>query len=473
VEQEERLDIEQRVYMERVRVFFRHAVGTQIRSSIAIFFVGLSLYYANVSPWRIGVWAGLFALVTAGMALVELRYRHARLTWENAKAWVMVRVSLGVATGLMMGAGAFLLPAQGNVASELMIYIVLITGVSITFIGYTTMPAYSIGMGLTCMALLTISFLRAQDRLHYTLAVMVVLSLYFLIKKTLEVSRTTTEAIRNNEQLRIVNEQLQIEIEKRHEAEREARTARDAALEASSAKSDFLANMSHELRTPMNAVLGFSGALKSGIAGPLNAKQAEYIEDIQNSGEHLMTLINDLLDLSTVEAGKFEIKAEVFDLSKQIERCLPLVRKQAEAGGVAIDFDVPGDFPMLYGDHRLVRQMVLNLLSNAIKFSPNGDRVTLGARQGTNGMVSVWVADKGAGIPPEDIPRVMLPFEQTELGKTKEGTGLGLPLVKRIAELHGGDFVLESVLGEGTVATINFPASAIAGDNDNLQARTN
>ena len=473
MEQEERLDIEQRVYMERVRVFFRHAVGTQIRSSIAIFFVGLSLYYADIPLWRIAVWAGLFALVTAGMALVELRYRHATLTWENAKAWVRVRVSLGVATGLMMGAGAFLLPAQGNVASELMIYIVLITGVSITFIGYTTMPAYSIGMGLTCMALLTISFLRVQDRLHYTLAVMVVLSLFFLIKKTLEVSRTTTEAIRNNEQLRIVNEQLQVEIEKRHEAEREAHAARDVALAASSAKSDFLANMSHELRTPMNAVLGFSGALKSGIAGPLNAKQTEYIEDIQNSGEHLMTLINDLLDLSTVEAGKFDVKPEVFDFPEQIERCMPLVRKQAETAGVTIDIDIPGDFPMLYGDHRLVRQMVLNLLSNAIKFSTNGDRVTLGARHATNGMVTVWVVDKGAGIPPDDIPRVMLPFEQTEFGKTKEGTGLGLPLVKRIAELHGGDFVLESVLGEGTVATINFPASAIAGDNDNLQARTN
>ena len=155
-------------------MFFRHAVGTQIRSSIAIFFVGLSLFYADIPLWRIAVWAGLFALITAGMALVELRYRHATLTWDNAKAWVKVRVSLGVATGLMMGAGAFLLPAQGNVASELMIYIVLITGVSITFIGYTTMPAYSIGMGLTCMALLTISFLRVQDRLHYTLAVMVV-----------------------------------------------------------------------------------------------------------------------------------------------------------------------------------------------------------------------------------------------------------------------------------------------------------
>lgn len=473
MEQEERLDIEQRVYLERVRIFFRHAVGTQVRSSIAIFFVGLSLYYADVSAWNIGVWAGLFAMITAGMAIVELRYRHATLTWENAKAWVRVRISLGVATGLMLGAGAFLLPAQGNIASELMIYIVLITGISITFIGYTTMPAYSIGMGVTCMALLTISFLRAGDRLHYTLAVMVVLSLFLLIRKTLEVSRTTTGAIRVNEQLKIVNEQLQTEVALRHEAEREARVARDVALEASSAKSDFLANMSHELRTPMNAVLGFSGALKSGVAGPLNPKQAEYVEDIQNSGEHLLTLINDLLDLSTVEAGIFEVRPTVFDLPEQIKRCMTLVRKQAEAGGVAIDIDIPGDFPALYADHRLVRQMILNLLSNAVKFSPDGGRVALAARQGANGMITVSVTDEGPGISPGDIPRILLPFEQTELGKTKEGTGLGLPLVKRIAELHGGGFLLESMLGEGTVATIDFPVGATAGDIDNLQTRIN
>jgi signal transduction histidine kinase len=350
---------------------------------------------------------------------------------------------------------------------------VLITGVSITFIGYTTMPAYSIGVASTSMGLLTLSFLRAQDRLHYTLAVMVVISLYFLIKKAFEVSITSTEAVRVNEQLKIVNEQLHTEIGRRQEAEREAHIARDVALEASSAKSDFLANMSHELRTPMNAVIGFSGALKSGLAGPLNDKQREYIEDIQNSGEHLLCLINDLLDLSKIEAGKFEVKPESFDLSGQIERCLPLVRKQAETGGVAIEFDVPDDMPMLHADRRLVMQMVVNLLSNAIKFTPRGGRVTLATRHGSTGTVTVSVTDTGPGMPPEDIPRVLLPFEQTELGKTKEGTGLGLPLVKRIAELHGGAFVLESTPGEGTVATIHFPGTAFAADKSNLQARAN
>lgn len=116
MEYEERPDIEQRIYLERVRVFFRHAVGTQFRSAIAIFFVGLSLYYAEVPPWSIGVWAGIFAMVTAGLAVVELRYRHATLTTENAKTWVAVRVTLGMATGIMMGVSPFLLPAHGNVA---------------------------------------------------------------------------------------------------------------------------------------------------------------------------------------------------------------------------------------------------------------------------------------------------------------------------------------------------------------------
>lgn len=458
VEIEELPDIERRVYLERVRIFFQQAFGSQARTAVTLFFVGLSLYYADVPLWRIGVWASMFLIVIAALAAVDLRYRHVTLTLENAKTWANMRVALGVATGIMLGSGAFLLPPQGHVVSELMIFIVLLAAVSMTCIAYTTMPAYYLGLAFTGMGLLGLSFLRAQDHIHFTFVAMVLISQLVLLKKALDASRTAIEAIR-------VNENLKIEVERRHEAERAAHIARDVALEASSAKSDFLANMSHELRTPMNAVIGFSGALRSGIAGQLNDKQAEYVGDIQNSGEHLLALINDLLDLSRIEAGKLEIRPETFDLPEHIDQCLPMVRRQAEGGGVAIDVALATDMPTIHADRRLIGQAIVNLLSNAIKFSPQGGRVTIAAKGMPCGGFALSVADGGAGIPTNDIPRVVLPFEQTELGRMKDGAGLGLPLVKRIAELHGGEFALESALGEGTVATISLPVNRVVAGN--------
>ena len=449
-EQQRDQDLEQRVYMERVRLFFIHANGAQLRMGVAAVFISLSLYFADVPLWHIVAWLALFGAVALFITVIELRNRFSALTPENAAFWTNLRVGLGLAIGAILGLADFLLPAQGAEVPELMVMVILVSAVAVICVGYTTMPMYYIGISASSMGLLTIGFLRTQDAIHYTFAAMAVLSQVIMLRKAMEVSRSAIEGIRTNERLKL-------EIALRQQAEQDAHDARDAALKASSAKSDFLANMSHELRTPMNAVIGFAGALQAGIAGPLNDKQTEYVEDIRNSGEHLLGLINQLLDLSKIEAGKFEPRYERIDLPALVEGCVRLLSRQAERGRVTIATDIPADLPSLQADPRLVSQLLVNLLSNAVKFSPPESTVRILVTLDPSGETRLSVIDSGAGIPPEDLGRVLLPFEQTELGKTKEGTGLGLPMVKRIAELHGGGFTIESEPGEGTTATVSLP----------------
>lgn len=459
-------DIEQRVYLERIRIFFAHANGAQIRLGVAALFVALSLYYGGVPlPW-IATWLAVYTAATLGLTAVELRYRRIAGSRGNIAALAKIRVSFGAVCGLLLGGAAFLLPSQGNVVAELLITVVIVTGVAVTCIGYTTMPIYYFGLSFSSMIPLSLSFLRVLDQLHYTLFLMVVISQFVLLKKSLTVSNAAIDAIR-------VNERLKLEVEKRQRAEADANRALDAALRASSAKSDFLAHMSHELRTPMNAVIGFSGALEAGVAGRLNEKQLEYVEDIRNSGEHLLSLINQLLDLSKIEAGKFEVKAEKVVFSALVDQCIRLVRHHAKTGGVTLKKDIAADLPVIRADARLLGQLVVNLLSNAVKFSPEGGRVVIGARDMGNGSIELSVADQGPGISADDLPRIMLPFEQTELGKAMEGTGLGLPMVNRIVELHGGDFRLDSSPGQGTVAIVSLPiefSEAVPETSDDLPA---
>ena len=223
-------------------------------------------------------------------------------------------------------------------------------------------------------------------------------------------------------------------------------------------KSEFLANMSHELRTPLNAIIGFSEVLGERLFGELNEKQAEYTEDILTSGRHLLSLINEILDLSKVEAGRMELELATFDLPLAIDNARTFVRERATKHGITLDVAIDERLGEFAGDERKIKQILLNLLSNAVKFTPKGGRIGINARQ-TNGAVEISVSDTGIGIAAEDQPRIFEEFRQvgTDYAHKSEGTGLGLTLAKKFIELHGGKIWVDSEVGKGSTFTFTLP----------------
>jgi signal transduction histidine kinase len=223
-------------------------------------------------------------------------------------------------------------------------------------------------------------------------------------------------------------------------------------------KSEFLANMSHELRTPLNAIIGFSEVLQERMFGELNEKQAEYTDDILSSGRHLLSLINEILDLSKVEAGRMELELATFDLPLAIDNARTFVRERAVKHGINLDVKVDERLGDFVGDERKIKQILLNLLSNAVKFTPEGGRIGINARQ-TDGGVEVSVTDTGIGIAPEDQAKIFEEFRQVggDYAHKKEGTGLGLTLAKKFVELHGGRIWVESEVGKGSTFSFTLP----------------
>ncbi|MBK9115323.1 MAG: GAF domain-containing sensor histidine kinase [Betaproteobacteria bacterium] len=226
---------------------------------------------------------------------------------------------------------------------------------------------------------------------------------------------------------------------------------------ASRHKSEFLANMSHELRTPLNAIIGFSEVLSERLFGDVNDKQAEYLDDIVASGRHLLTLINDILDLSKIEAGRMELDRNDFDLPAAIGNTLSLVRERAQRRNIALASTVDPGVGTVNGDERKVKQVLLNLLSNALKFTPEGGTVAVRARIAGD-FVEIAVSDTGVGISPEDQATVFEEFRQVgAASKKSEGTGLGLAISRKFVELHGGAIRVDSEVGQGSTFTFTLP----------------
>jgi GAF domain-containing protein len=238
-----------------------------------------------------------------------------------------------------------------------------------------------------------------------------------------------------------------------------ARLFRSRQIESANRhKSEFLANMSHELRTPLNAIIGFSEVLGERLFGELNEKQAEYTDDILTSGRHLLSLINEILDLSKVEAGRMELETTTFDLPLAIDNARTFVRERATNHEITLDVKVDERIGDIVGDERKIKQILLNLLSNAVKFTPQGGRITISARP-IAAAVEISVTDTGIGIAEQDQPKVFEEFRQVgnDNAKKIEGTGLGLTLAKKFVELHGGRIWVESELGKGSTFVFTLP----------------
>jgi signal transduction histidine kinase len=238
----------------------------------------------------------------------------------------------------------------------------------------------------------------------------------------------------------------------------ENRSAKEAAEAASRVKSEFLANMSHELRTPLNAIIGFSDTMCTRLFGPMHERYEEYAGLIHESGQHLLNLITDILDLSKIEAGKFVLDPQPVDVAESAAYCIELTRRRAEQTGITLTASVPDDLPMLIADGRSVKQILLNLLSNAVKFTPAGGEVALSA-QAANGKLYLAVRDTGIGIPEKTLARIGSAFEQADNDpmRAREGTGLGLALVKSLVAQHGGRVHIESGEGVGTTVSVELP----------------
>ena len=247
-------------------------------------------------------------------------------------------------------------------------------------------------------------------------------------------------------------------------AEKRLHEAMRTAEQASVAKTNFLANMNHELRTPLNAIIGFSEMLALGTVGALQPRVRDYVEVIHKSASHLHEVVNDVLDFATVEAGKLDLVEENFDPSSIISRCVEMVSAQARSRGVKIAIENSNvDLPILYGDERRLRQVLLNLLSNAVKFSPSGGAVVVRTRQRASGDFAIDVQDNGPGMTGEEVAVALERFGQVDAGLERryEGTGLGLPLARSLVELHGGVLSIESEKGRGTTVSMVLPSERV------------
>ena len=439
------------------------------------------------SPALLAGWLLLMLLLGGGASLLWWRHRNRSRPAVVEPATIRALVLAAALAGALWGAFGVLLFPMGSVPHQVLLVLVVGTMAASSLVSLQATPAASASYVFCSLGPLILRFSGIGDPLHGFMTEMLAVFTLVLIGFSNNGYAAFAEGVR----LRLRNDELLRRtagtnlVLKRHVDElqwsrkRLVQQAKDLtklaqahgaerrrAESASEAKSRFLANMSHELRTPLNAIIGFSEMMRTEALGPVGSpRYRAYADDINRSGMHLLGLINDLLDLSKIEAGKMELVEDMVDIPCLVDDCLLLVRDVARRGKVELVSELPPGLPMLYADERKLKQVLLNLLSNAVKFTPEGGKVAVTAEISSERSLAIAIADTGIGIAPEHLAAVLEPFGQVRHAQgdlaEPHGTGLGLPLSKALAELHGGKLEIESALGRGTTIRLCLPPERV------------
>jgi signal transduction histidine kinase len=390
-------------------------------------------------------WTTAFALCLGARLLLWFAYRANPPPPADVGRWIgMFALGAGV-TGALWGALSVVILISDDPLQHAFVLIVL-AGMAAGAVGAlapspTALYAFLVPLGLELAAALTLH----GGRTHLVMAAMVLVFLVSVGSIARELNRSFIDIIR-------------LSLEKAKLAD-ELRAARDVAEHASQAKSQILTNMSHEFRTPLNAIIGFAEVIRDATLEPVAPRYREYARNIHSSGQHLLGLINDVLDLAKIDTGRMDLHEEEVEVSRLIAATLPLVAERARTGGVELAAPLVPGLPPVWADRLRLKQVLLNLMSNAIKFTPRGGRVMVTALPTADGSLTIKVADTGIGMRAEEIPQALEPFRQVEqdLSRRFEGSGLGLPLAKQLVELHGGSLTITSEPGQGTTVYVSLP----------------
>jgi two-component system cell cycle sensor histidine kinase PleC len=403
------------------------------------------------------LWAGLVIASLLIVVLTARRFKAADPSKFNAARWTTRFVAAESLGGLALSLLAlFTLVTDPEALAPVMFAMVLVT-IASNAVATHTLPPATLMSTLPVTITVSAALIALGGTLNYTLAAVAVCGEVFFVYLARQLHTSELETISHQAE----KDTLIYELE---EARNMSDEARRHAEQANIAKSQFLATMSHELRTPLNAIIGFSEVLKSELLGPHQVPQyKEYAGDIHSSGQHLLNLINELLDLSRIEAGKYELNEEVVSLVDIAADCRRMMELRAKSKGIELVFSVGDNLPKLWGDERAIRQVVLNLLSNAIKFTPQQGKVVLVVQRSSDGGQMISVKDNGPGIPENEIETVLSSFGQGSLAQktAEQGAGLGLPIVQKIMDLHQGRFDLFSKLRFGTEVIATFPRARV------------
>ncbi len=440
----------------RTPVIVGYEIGlTALSIAIAVLASCIAFFLAfRFRAWALG--GALFGLGIGSMHYTGM----AALTAPAELNWDLGYVVASIAIGTILGAFGLSMFAR---APSLKWRIAGTQGLALAIAGlhFTAMSALT----LTPDPLLSgqAAALLAPDWLAVAIAVVMVMIIALALSGSVFDQRLAERAIQEAERLRSYVAELE---KTRGELQRTSHSlelALAAAAAGSQAKSQFLATMSHELRTPLNAIIGFSGILDAEIYGPIgNARYKSYVKDVHDSGQHLLGLVNDILDFSRADGGQLEIEDEIIELPQVIAKVTRMLENQLERSQVVLTTEVDPALPHLRGDERRIRQILLNLLSNAAKFTPAGGKVRLSAFP-DGAQVALVIEDNGIGMAPEGIRIALERFGQVDsrLGRKHDGAGLGLPLSKKLAELLGGSLTIESEVNVGTRVTVTFPQDRV------------